>query len=271
MDHFFLTLHNLDKTGGYYYESKSDIFYNRVNEAEKLSRFLNHHANKKGLGLVEVKKDGYKVQVVSSELSFILVFLNFFESCGQRVRDVNRDKYFVLGNSRYAFSNNEALTCFVPDLKRAFLSEGTAVSEMRWNASSSPILKMEHCTLDRFNKLIEEGEIHPSRIWSPLDEDKFFETTDFETNQSRKEIFEELLTTRVESKKGYVYELINSINDAIHSGNTTSIICSGVDDMAVMVDPTRIAAIVPDSDPWDMISAKIVIPNETVITVPDKF
>lgn len=264
MDQFSLTLYNLDKTG---YKSGSEIFYKHVKEACELAKFLNHYANNNGLGLVKVENDKYRVQIVSSELSFILVFLNFFENCCYQVRNGERDKYFVLGNSRYAFSNNQALTCYVPHLKRAYKHGSVAANDLNGEAPNSVIIEMVHCTLYQFMELIEDGQINPSRLWSPFDEDKFFETTDFEINQSRKQNFKELLAKRIESKIVYVEELLTSINNAKDFDYTSRIKCSDADGMPVIIDSSKIAAIVPESDPWDLIIAKIVIPNDTIIRV----
>lgn len=266
MDKFYLSFFNLANTG-YYYNKERDTFNHRLKEFRELAKYLNHFHLQGRVCQVKVEPKEV-IQIETSEISFILTFLEVFSKYCGKVWNDEKDQYFVLGNSHYAFSNNQKLTCYVPDLKRAFRSESFAVSNMTGDASTSSILKMTHCTLDELKEWIAGGEIRVAHLWSPFDEPKFFETSDYVTNQSRKQKYNELLSKREESKQVFVDKLLNCVEDKTGSNSfCSSIICSDANGMSVIIDPSKIAAIIPESNPWDLITAKVVIPNDTVIRV----
>lgn len=269
MDEFTLTCYNLDKSG-YYYNSDRDQIINSISEVEKLGEFLRRYAYQNNLKHeIRINSERSILKITVSEISFVIVFLRVLEKYFRgMVSDKNRDVHYFLGNTTYAFSNNKSNKFYSPKLSKAYSLASLAADNIGIDASHCTILGIQHYTVSELLDHLKAGDLTPSQLWSPFDEPEYFDCEDYHRQYSRRNNYKELLASRVEKKKVYAEELINSIKKHIDSYNIPdTIICKCTNGMHAIVDPSKIAAIIPESDAQDMISAKLVIPNDTTINI----
>lgn len=275
MDKFTLTCYNLNKSG-YSYNTDENLYGDRVWKIKELTNFLRRYAGKHNMnGDLKIDTGNpipHILKITVYELSFLLVILR---ELGNYIKgyceDKERDKYYVLGNSTYAFSNRKTLEYYASEEAKAASTAAGLIRDI--SNSESPVVSIQHYSIYDLLELVKAGKLEPSHLWSPFEEPEFFdaETLDswsLDIQKDRRSKFKKLRNARIEAKKVYAEKLLDIIKHHMEIFETFDIIkCIGHDGMPVLVDPSAIAAVKPVSDAQDMMVASLVIPKETNIRV----